>query len=889
MIPSYVSFIMFSLLATTAYAQDTPLIDRELLFGNPEISGAQLSPDGEFIAFIKPYQETRNIWVKPATEPFSAAIPLTDDTKRPIPSFFWNRDGKFIIFVQDKGGDENFNLYAVDPRGSKAPGRDVPNARNLTDLKNTRAEIYRLPKSDHDAIYVGLNDRDPAWHDLYRIKISTGERTLVRKNTERIAEWTFDAKDQLRLALRIADSGDTEVLRVGVDGLKKVYSCSVFETCGPVRFHKDNKRVYLLTNKGNETDLAQLLLFDVETGKEEPAESDPLKRVDFGKAIFSELTGDLIATVYEDERTRVYWKDKAYEADYKLLQSKLPGKDITLASSTRDEQLLLISASSDMEPGEAYLFDRKTRQLTLQYRIREKLPREQLAEMKAISYKSSDGLEIPAFLTLPKGVEAKNLPLIVNPHGGPWSRDSWGYDALAQFFANRGYAVLQPNFRGSDGYGKKFLNAGNKQWGEKMQDDITWGVKHLVAEGIADPKRIGIAGGSYGGYATLAGVAFTPDLYSAAVAIVAPSNLITLLESIPPYWEAGRKIFYERMGDPTTAAGKSQLERQSPLNSAGKIKTPLLVVQGANDPRVKKAESDQIVVALRERNFPVEYLVAPDEGHGFARPVNNLAMIAHSEKFLAKFLGGRFQQGATPEVANRLKEITVDVKTVELHKRVDAASVNAPKPAVDLRPSKSNYQVKIEAGGQAIPFTLTTEIKEEGGAWKVIDQATIPMVGEMNDMTVLERGSLVLTRRTVKQGPVAIEMAINGNKASGSMAMGGPAKPIEVETGGAIFADGAGQYDVLASLPLAEGYSATFRNLNLQQQKVELKQLKVTGVEKVAVPAGNFEAFKCEITSVEGEGGKTTLWVARDDRRVIKVSALVPEMNGAILTSELTK
>ncbi|MCI0664698.1 MAG: S9 family peptidase, partial [Acidobacteria bacterium] len=534
------------------------------------------------------------------------------------------------------------------------------------------------------------------------------------------------------------------------------------------------------------------LLFDVETGREEPAESDPLKRVDFGNAIFSELSGDLIATVYEDERTRVYWKDKAYEADYKLLQSKLPGKDITFSSRTRDEQLLLISASSDIEPGETYLFDRKTKQLTLQYRIREKLPREHLAEMKAIRFRSSDGLEIPAFLTLPKGVEARNLPLIVNPHGGPWARDSWGYDSLAQFFANRGYAVLQPNFRGSVGYGKKFLNAGNKQWGEKMQDDITWGVKHMVAEGLADPKRIGIAGGSYGGYATLAGVAFTPDLYSAAVAIVAPSNLITLLESIPPYWEAGRKIFYERMGDPTTPAGKAQLERQSPLNSAGKIKTPLLVVQGANDPRVKKAESDQIVVALRERNFLVEYLVASDEGHGFARPVNNLAMIALSEKFMAKFLGGRFQEGATPEVANRLKEITVDVKTVELPKRVDAASVNAPKPAVDLRPSKSNYQVKIEAGGQTIPFTLTTEIREEGGAWKVIDQATIPMVGEMNDTTVLERGTLVLTKRTVKQGPVSIEMAINGNKASGSMAMGGPAKPIEVETGGLFSLTGRG-------------------------------------------------------------------------------------------------
>ena len=291
--------------------------------------------------------------------------------------------------------------------------------------------------------------------------------------------------------------------------------------------------------------------------------------------------------------------------------------------------------------------------------------------MKAVRYPSSDGLQIPAFLTLPKNVAAKSLPLIVVPHGGPWARDDWGYDPYAQFLANRGYAVLQPNFRGSTGYGKKFIDGGNKQWGDKMQDDITWGVKYLVAEGIADPKRVAIMGGSYGGYATLAGLAFTPDVYTAGVSIVGPSNLITLLNSIPPYWEAGRKLFHERMGDPATPDGKAQLERQSPLNSAAKIKSSLLVVQGANDPRVKKAESDQIVIALRDRGFPVEYLVAPDEGHGFARPVNNMAMFAAAEKFLAKQLGGRYQEAMTPEVATRLKEITVDPKTVTLTKKTD--------------------------------------------------------------------------------------------------------------------------------------------------------------------------------------------------------------------------
>src|SRR5258708_33585261 len=286
--------------------------------------------------------------------------------------------------------------------------------------------------------------------------------------------------------------------------------------------------------------------------------------------------------------------------------------------------------------------------------------------METIRYKSSDGLEISAYLTLPKGVPAKGLPLIVLPHGGPWARDSWGFNGLGQFLANRGYAVLQPNFRSSTGYGKKFLNAGNKQWGDRMQDDLTWGVKQLVAEGIADPKRVGIMGGSYGGYATLAGVAFTPDLYAAAVSIVGPSNLITLLAAVPPYWEAFRKTLYLRMGDPDTAEGRKLLSAESPLNSADRIRTPLMVVQGADGPRVNKRESDQIVVAAREHGVAVEYLVAPDEGHGFARPINNLAMVAEMEKFLAAHLGGRYQEGVPEEVSARLREITVDPRTVVL-------------------------------------------------------------------------------------------------------------------------------------------------------------------------------------------------------------------------------
>ncbi len=880
------SVLLIITLSAPVWAQSPPLIDRELFFGDPEVAGAQISPDGAFIAFIKPFKGTRNVWVKKTADPFTNAKPVTADTKRPIPNYFWSRDGKYILFVQDKAGDENFHVYAVNPAEAPAAGQDVPSARNLTDVKGIRAFIYAVPRSDPDAIYVGINDRDAAWHDLYKVKISTGERTLIRKNTERITAYIFDLKDQLRMATRSAENGDTEVLRVDADKFTKVYSCNVFEACGPIRYHKDGERVYFQTNKGSGVDLISLELFNPTTGKEELVETDPMKRVDFGNASFSEVSDELIATTYDDERERIYWKDKGYEADYKHLQKQLPGKEINFGSSTKDEKLFLIAANGDTDPGSTYLYDRATKKLTLQYQVRDKLNRAYLAPMTPVKYPSSDGLQIPAYLTLPKGVEAKNLPALIVPHGGPWFRDSWGYNAFAQFLANRGYAVLQPNFRGSTGYGKKFIDAANKQWGDKMQDDVTWGAKYLVSQGIADPKRIGIMGGSYGGYATLAGVAFTPDVYAAGVSIVGPSNLITLLESIPPYWEQIRKLFYERMGDPNTPEGKAQLLRQSPLSSADKIKTPLLVIQGANDPRVTKRESDQIVIALRDRGFPVEYLVAPDEGHGFARPVNNMAMFASAEKFLAKYLGGRFQETMTPEVAQRLKEINVDPKTVTLPKAVSSTS-ETPKPAVDLRPGTYNYKASIALQGQEIPLTMKTDIKEENGSWTVNETAFTPQ-GELVDISTIEKGSLLLKRRVIKQGPVSIEMDVTPNKLSGTTTMNGQATPINTDPGGVLFADGAGAFEVIASLPLADGYTLSFRNFDVMKQKPQLKLLKVLGSESVTVPAGKFDAYKVEITAADNEADKQTVWIDKTNRRVLKVSAVIPSLNGAILTSELT-
>src|SRR6478672_1718282 len=405
------SALLLIALAAPVLAQSPPIIDRELFFGDPEIAGAQISPDGAYIAFIKPFKGTRNIWVKRTADPFTSAKPITADTTRPIPAYFWSEDGKYLLFVQDKAGDENYLVYAVNPNDAPAAGQEVPSARNLTEAKGVRAFIYAVPRSEPDAIYVGLNDRDPAWHDLYKVKISSGERSLIRKNTDRVTGWMFDLKDQLRLATRSAENGDTEILRVDENGLTKVYSCNVFESCGPVRYHKDGQRAYFVTNKGSGVDLVRLELFNPTTGKEELVESDPLKRVDFGNASFSEVTDDLISTSYEDERERIYWKDKNFEADYKLLEKQLPGKEIGFGSATKDERLAIVSAYSDNDPGSTYLFDRNTKKLTLQYRIREKLNRDYLAPMKAVKYPSSDGLEIPAYLTLPKGVEAKNLPV----------------------------------------------------------------------------------------------------------------------------------------------------------------------------------------------------------------------------------------------------------------------------------------------------------------------------------------------------------------------------------------------------------------------------------------------------------------------------------------------
>jgi len=394
----------------------------------------------------------------------------------------------------------------------------------------------------------------------------------------------------------------------------------------------------------------------------ELVESDPEGQVDFGNATFSEKTHDLIATSYTGDRERIYPKEPAFAKDIERVRAALPNGDLFFRRPSKDDRLWIVKTILDVDNGPNYLYDRETGKVELLYRPYPDIPVEHMAAMKAVRYKARDGVEVSAYLTLPKGVPARDLPTVIMPHGGPWARDQWGHSALVQFLANRGYAVLQPNFRGSTGYGKRFLNLGNDQWGTgTMQHDLSDGVQWVIAEKIADPKRVAIMGGSYGGYATLAGVAFTPELYAAGVSIVGPSSIVTLLNSIPPYWEPIRKMFSVRVGDPQDPQDAERLKSQSPLYSADRITAPLLVIQGANDPRVKKAESDQIVRALRDRKRPVEYLVAADEGHGFAGRMNNLATYTKVEEFLAKHLGGRYQKEVRKEIRDRLQQLTVDV------------------------------------------------------------------------------------------------------------------------------------------------------------------------------------------------------------------------------------
>jgi len=883
----HISFLVLMTLTMTlsdiAYGDTPPLLDRELFFGDPEISGAQLSPDGEFLSFMRPYNGTRNLWVKPRDAAFDEALPVTDRTDRPIMGYFWSRDGKYLLFVMDQGGDENFNIYALDP--SEASAGTIPQARNITNKEGVRAVIMHIAHNDPDLMYIGLNDRDPAWHDLYSLRISDGELTLLRENTNRYTGMYFDWDDQLRLASRSKENGDNELWRVNPDGTEAlIYEWTLMETAYPSGFHKNNQLIYLVSDQGEELDKSKLFLFDINTGEKSLLEKDPENRVDFGALWQSQKTREIISTSYVDDRPRRYFRNKEFERHFNHLKNELGGNvEISLSSGTTDETMFLVVAYSDVIPSSVYIYDLESQALTYQYTPRSGLPSEYLSPMTSIRYPSSDGLEIQAYLTIPNGFGDNNLPLLVVPHGGPWARDTWGFDTYAQFFANRGYAVLQPNFRGSTGFGKAFLNAGNMQWGDLMQDDITWGVKYLIDKGIADPERVAIYGGSYGGYATLAGLAFTPDVYAAGVSFVGPSNLITLLNSIPPYWEAFRKVFTERMGDASTPEGKAQLVRQSPLFSADKIVAPLLVVQGQNDPRVVKAESDQIVVALRDRGFPVQYINAPDEGHGFARPENNMAFVAATEKFLAQHIGGRYQSDMPENIARRLEEITVDVDEVTLPEAIDAEEAAMKlMPARELATGELAYNLSLPAFGVELKTSISIE-KE--GDLMIISESTQTPMGNAVDVMKLHAADLSPLRREINQGQVKIFVDYHKNKVEGEIDMGTQKVPVNVEPEGPLFAEGPARFLLLATLPLAEGYSILFRNIDMASMSE--KMFRLTTISETM--EDSTQTWRLDVAPADGSPGSLIIWVDKQTYSVLKYEQVMPEMGGVTMVGKLAQ
>lgn len=860
----------------------TPLIDREVFFGNPQISGAQLSPDGAYVTFVKPYKGIMNIWIKPKGAKFEDAYPITQDTTRPIRSYFWSRDAQFVLYVQDKGGDENFRIYAVDPKDATAD--NIPEARDLTPFDDIRAFILSLPRKYESQILVGINDRDKAWHDYYSINISTGERTLLLKNEERLDSVTFDLDSKIRLATRSLTDGSSEVLKLTENGFEKILSSGLEETLSPLRFHKDG-RVYFISNVG-EPDLTGLYIYDLETQKMELVESDPQRMVDISNATFSPITDELRATIYVADKKRIYWKSSEFEPDYNFLQEQFPNAEISITSVTKDESEWLFYVNSDVDPGSAYYFERNSREIKFLYSPRPELPKEHLSHMHPVTYASLDGLKIPAYLTVPKLADAKNLPAVVFVHGGPWARDHWGYNSYAQFLANRGYVVLQPNFRGSTGYGKAFANAAINEWGEKMQDDLTAGARYLVSEGFADPKKIIIMGGSYGGYATLAGLTFTPDEYAGGVSIVGPSNLFTLLETIPPYWESARAMFHKRMGDPNTEEGREQLRRQSPFFHAQNIKVPLLVAQGGNDPRVKKSESDQIVIAMRDLGLPVEYINFPDEGHGFAKPDNSMAFIAVMEKFLAKHIGGRYQEDVRDKIKDIIKNVTVDIAELEMPEIVTEEMKNQDLPYIEniIDDATLKYKLSFDMKGQKMLFDVERTIKNVNTYISVTDSSSSDM-GSMNDEGAVAYRTFRPISRKVEQGPLTIDFNFSDDDIiSGTVTMQDNPQDVNLKIEESYVMDGPSLDVYLSNLQLSETFKTALRIFDTTNQVLQTYSFKVVGLDTIDA----YNCYKCELQSLEGQDKSQTLWIYKSDSPILVMKrSVIGEMDGAVMEMKI--
>jgi len=614
---------------------DVPLIPREVLFGNPERILPELSPDGTRLAYIAPDEGVLNVWVRTVGGDDDRVV--TRDRDRGIRDFSWAENGRDILYEKDKDGDENWHLYLVPASGGEE--------RDLTPVDGIQARVIAADRDHPETILVGMNDRDEQLHDVYRVDLVSGERELILENEIGSIDWTADRDLVVRVAtLPTPDGGFAVHLRDG-EGAEwsELLSIHPDDAMGSdvLGFSRNGATLYFTSSAGANT--AQLRAFDIASGETTVLASDGAADVE--SVVFDPETKTPQAVVYWKERQEWEILDDSIAADVENLRALSDG-DFHIIDRDRADRQWLVAHTRDRGPVVYHTYDRDTGKGEFLFSARPQLEGLDLAEMIPVSFEARDGLLIHGYLTLPVGVEPKNLPTVLNIHGGPWHRDYWGLHPEQQWLANRGYATLQINFRGSTGFGKDFVNAGDREWGGKMQDDISDGVRWLIEKGCSDPDRIAIYGGSYGGYAVLAGLTFTPDLYCCGVDIVGPSNLISFSKSIPPYWEPLRALFRRRVGDFETE--EAFLKERSPLFHVDEIRAPLYIAQGKNDPRVKVEESLQIVTALEEAGKTVRYIEFPDEGHGFAKPENRLAHYAAAEAFLAEHLGGRCE-GSVPE------------------------------------------------------------------------------------------------------------------------------------------------------------------------------------------------------------------------------------------------
>ena len=611
---------------------ETTLIERSKLFGNPSKAQGRFSPDGKWVSWLAPNNGVLNIWVAPAGD-LAKARPLTAETKRPIRQHFWAPDSSMILFINDAGGNEDFLLYGVRAEGGEP--------KLLTDFEKTTVQLVGMSDRHPERILVGLNNRDAKWHDVWSLDLKTGKLTEVMRN-DGYTGFVADEDLALRVAIRPNAAGGQDYFRIDngkvADKPFLSHGLDDSQTTYVMGFSGDGKTLYLVDSQGRDT--GALFAMDWATGKTTLVAED--KRADLGGTLVNPKTKAVEAASFDYLKPEWTALDKAVAGDIAFLNEKLG--NWLLSSRTDADDRWIVTTDNSTASAATFVYDRKAKALTKLFDSRPELVGAPLAEMRPVEIKARDGKTLVSYLTLPASAgakPAKPLPMVLLVHGGPWARDSYGYDGYSQFLANRGYAVLQVNFRGSTGFGKAFTNAGNGEWGAKMHDDLIDAVNWAVSGGYADPAKVAIMGGSYGGYATLAGLTFTPTTFACGVDIVGPSNLQTLLSTVPPYWESFYKQLVARMGDPQTPEGQKWLKERSPLTYADRIQRPLLIGQGANDPRVKQAESDQIVAAMQAKNIPVTYVLFPDEGHGFARPENNIAFMAVAENFLSKCLGGK--------------------------------------------------------------------------------------------------------------------------------------------------------------------------------------------------------------------------------------------------------